>query len=305
MCEEHKIRCRHEFISPFFSLKIFAHENSQFSQLKRLGKHCAVSALSRRFLCAKLVFKYLVVMTSNYASSGPNQTERLRERKVEGQSIGGETGEEDGRRNLLGWHWSTEYMLCSSIVLCRLFQAWLNKQILKHFKHGNQHCQNRTQTEQLRPIKLTVYLRHDAMPCDAMRYDSSDCKWPKLYKMSMFDAELTDRQADRQGDGQTEAEPAQKRRDSLMNCWAAVQTASQLEIHVQRTFLFAALQFFRIVFANCCTQRNFFGDGIGIGLGKALCSVSQLTIFNKLIHIASAAQMSHNSCLVSLFSAFH
>lgn len=102
-----------------------------------------------------------------------------------------------GRRNMLGWHWSTEYMLCSSIVLCRLFQAWLNKQILKHFKHGNQHCQNRTQTEQLRPIKLTVYLRHDAMPCDAMRYDSSDCKWPKLYKMSMFDAELTDRQADK------------------------------------------------------------------------------------------------------------
>lgn len=104
MCEEHKIRCRHEFISPSFSLKIFAHENSQFSQLKRLGKHCAVSALSRRFLCAKLVFKYLVVMTSNYASSGPNQTERLRESKVEGQSIEGETGEED-----VAGRWTKKY----------------------------------------------------------------------------------------------------------------------------------------------------------------------------------------------------
>lgn len=207
-------------------------------------------------------------MTSNYASSGPNQTERLRESKVEGQSIEGETGEEDGRRNMLGWHWSTEYMLCSSIVLCRLFQAWLNKQILKHFKHGNQHCQNRTQTEQLQPIKLTVYLRHDAMPCDAMRYDSSDCKWPKLYKMSMFDAELTDRQAGRQGDGQTEAEPAQKRRDSLMNCWAAVQTASQLEIHVQQTFL-SLLCSFSASYSLIVAHRETFSEmGLVLGRGR-------------------------------------
>lgn len=143
--------------------------------------------------------------------------------------------------------------------------------------------------------------------CPTMRCHAIRFVWLQVTKVvqNVHVRCWTNWQAGRQGDGETEAETAQKRRNSLMNCWAAVQTASQLEIHVQRTFLFAALQFFRIVFANCCTQRNFFGDGIGIGEGKALCSVSQLTIFNKLIHIASAAQMSHNSCLVSLFSAFH
>lgn len=175
-----------------------------------------------------------------------------------------------GRRNMLGCP-GQQNMLCSSIVLCRLFQAWLNKQILKRFKHGNQHCQNRTQTEQLRPIKLTVYLRHDAMPCDAMRF-----VWLQVTKVvqNVHVRCWTNWQAGRQTrEGETEAEMGQKRRDSLMNCWAAVQTASQLEIHVQQTFLFAALQFFRIVFANCCTQRNFFGacgsfKGIGIGEGE-------------------------------------
>lgn len=181
------------------SLKIFAHENSQ---LKRWERHDCVSALCRVSFVENwysniwLSWQVITLLvdqsrlrvreqSTKAINRGWNKRRRWNRMHVPTQWRAEERTKESG------WlPWSTKHMLCSSIVLCRLFQAWLNKQILKHFKHEHQHCQNRTQTEQFGPIKLTVYLRHDAM-----QHDSSDCKWPKLYKMSMFDAELTDRLA--------------------------------------------------------------------------------------------------------------
>lgn len=174
-----------EFISPSFSLKIFAHENSQFSQLKRLGKHCAVSALSRRFLCAKLVFKYLVVMTSNYASSGPSQTERLRERE-----------REQSRRAInRGWNWrrrcgrtldeeiclvdTGQQNTCSARPLC--FVGYFKRgSISKYWSILNMGI-NIVRTE----LKLSSFgqsnwlstcdtMRCDAMRCDTIRLTASD-----------------------------------------------------------------------------------------------------------------------------------
>lgn len=83
VCKEHKTRCLYQFVS---SLSLFLSEYSQFSQLKCWGKTTTLSAIqSRVFFVENLLFKYLVVMTCNYATSGPN---RERER----QSIQSEMG---------------------------------------------------------------------------------------------------------------------------------------------------------------------------------------------------------------------
>lgn len=120
-------------------------------------KTTTLSAIqSRVFFVENLLFKYLVVMTCNYATSGPS-----REREREAINI-----EWNGR-------WSRMWM--ESIVLCRLFQAWLNKQILKHFKHENQHCPQRTQTEQLRFRVLANQIV--CLPADCYTIPASDQSW--------------------------------------------------------------------------------------------------------------------------------
>lgn len=76
MCKEHKIRCRYQFVS-LLTLALLLSEDFRTWKLtiKTMGKTRLCLCSVQGFLCGKLVFKYLVVMTSNYASSGPKQTE--------------------------------------------------------------------------------------------------------------------------------------------------------------------------------------------------------------------------------------